>query len=194
MADAKSIQKVREITGAGIVECKRALDEASGDIEQAVDLLRKQGQKVAANKQSRETHEGVVHAYIHPNGKVGVLVELVCETDFVARTQQFTELAHNIALQVAASNPLYLHEKDVPANVLLREREVYQSQIADSSKPKEILDKIIEGKMKKFYQDACLYSQTYIKDESLVIDELIKQTIAATGENIQVKRFARFAL
>ncbi|MDO8571420.1 MAG: translation elongation factor Ts [bacterium] len=194
MADPKLIMKLRVDTGAGIVDCQKVLEEAGGDYDKAVDLLRKKGQKVAANKQDRETREGIVHAYTHANGRVGALVEMLCETDFVARNEDFKALAHDIALQIAATNPLYVKPEDVPAEVIEKEREIYKEQMAGENKPEEIKNKIITGKLAKYYQEVCLLKQPFIKDDSLTVEQLLTQMIAKVGENIQIRRFSRFAL
>ncbi|MEK7648847.1 MAG: translation elongation factor Ts [Patescibacteria group bacterium] len=194
MADAGLIMKLRTLTGAGIVDCQKALEESGGDYDKAVELLRKRGQKVAAAKQERETKEGIVHAYIHGQGRVGVLVEISCETDFVARNDEFKAFAHDIAMHIAAANPLYVKPEDIPSEVIEKEKEIYKDQMASEKKPDEIKEKIIVGKLNKYYQETCLLNQLFIKDDSLTIQQLLAATIAKTGENIQIRRFCRFSL
>ncbi len=191
--DSKIIKQLRQLTGAGIVECQKVLKEAKGDLDKAVEILRKKGQKVAASKQIRTTNEGIVEAYIHTNKKIGVLVELVCETDFVARNEEFKQLAHNLAMQVAAVSPRWVRPEDIPGVVLKKEKEIYQANLP-KGKPEEVAKKIIDGKLKKFYTEACLLKQPFIKDDKITIEELIKNKIAKLKENIQVKRFIRFSL
>lgn len=186
--------KLRTLTGAGIVDCQKALEESGGDYDKAVELLRKRGQKVAAAKQERETKEGIVHAYIHGQGRVGVLVEISCETDFVARNDEFKAFAHDIAMHIAAANPLYVKPEDIPSEVIEKEKEIYKDQMASEKKPDEIKEKIIVGKLNKYYQETCLLNQLFIKDDSLTIQQLLAATIAKTGENIQIRRFCRFSL
>ncbi len=194
MPDAKDIMKLREVTGAGIVDCRNALEEAGGSFDAALDLLRKRGQKVAAAKQERVTNEGVVQSYIHGNGKVGVLVEVLCETDFVARNEGFREFAHDVALQIAATNPLYLRPEDIATEIVEKEIEIYKEQMAGDNKPEEIKTKIIQGKLAKYYEEVCLLKQKFIKDDSLTMEDLLNQQIGKIGENIQIRRFCRFAL
>jgi len=191
----EDIIKLREQTGAGMLDCKKALDEAGGDLEKAAEILRKKGQAKAAKKSAeRETKEGIVHAYIHANGKVGAMVELLCETDFVAKNEVFQELAHEIAMQIAATEPLYLKSEDVPEEVVEKEKSIIKEEMADESKPADVLDKIIEGKMAKYYEDVCLLNQPYIKDEDMTIGDLINNKIASLGEKIEIGNFCRFAI
>ncbi len=192
--DTQSIVKLRSLTGAGIVDCQKALQEGGNDFEKAVELLRKKGQKVAANKQERETKEGLIYSYIHAGGRVGVLVELLCETDFVARNDEFKQLAHDIALHIAAMNPLVVSQSDVAPGTLEKEKEIYREQMKDEKKPQEILEKIIEGKIAKYYQEVCLLNQQFVKDDTLTIQGLIERTIGKIGENIKVGRFTRYSL
>jgi elongation factor Ts len=194
MIDSKLVSQLRTQTGAGIVDCKKALEDANGNYDQAVESLRKKGQKIAANKQDRSTKEGIIHSYIHPNGKVGVLVELLCETDFVARTDEFKQFAHDIALQIAAMNPLYVRPEHVPEKLVEKEKEIYREQMAGEKKPPEILEKIITGKVAKYYQEVCLLKQQFVKDDSQTIEQLLSAMIAKTGENIHIHRFSRLAL
>lgn len=192
--DPSLIVKLRSLTGAGIVDCKKALEENSGDFEKAIDALRKKGQKVAVNKQDRATKEGIIHSYIHGQGRVGVLLELLCETDFVARNEEFQNLAHDIALHIAALNPLYVSSQDVPQEVVEREMSIYREQLASEKKPADMLEKILQGKIAKYYQEACLLNQQFIKDDSQTIQDALQRVIGKVGENIKVGRFARFAL
>jgi len=189
-----TVRELREKTGVGIMDCKRALADSGGDIEKAIDLLRQKGLSSAAKKASRETKEGVISSYIHGAGKIGVLVEVNCETDFVARNSEFQELVKDISMQIAASNPSYVRREDVPADVLEKERSIYKIQARESGKPEHVLDKIVEGKVEKFYVDTCLLEQSFIKDPSVTINEMIQQKIAKIGENISVKRFTRYQL
>lgn len=194
MLDTKLITQLREKTGAGIVDVKAALEETNGDLTAAEELLRKKGIAKAGKKSDRVAGEGIVYSYIHAGGKVGVMVELRCETDFVARNEGFTQLAHSIALHIAAMNPLYLDESQVPAELVEKEREIYKEEMKESGKPEEIVNKIIDGKIAKFYTDVCVLKQAFIKDESMTIEDVIKHGIATMGENIQLKRFVRFHL
>lgn len=192
--DSQSIIKIREMTGAGMVDVKNALEEAGGEIDKAVEILRKKGVIKAAAKAERQTKEGLVHAYIHANGKVGALVAVACETDFVARNQAFQALVHDIAMQVAAGNPLYLSPEEIPPIDLEKEKNLQREILKAEGKPEAMIEKILEGKMQKFYSEVCLLNQPFIKDDKITVEQLIKQTVATIGENIQVKRFARFVL
>jgi|SRR3989338_1160396 len=194
MSTINDIQKLRERTGAGMMAAKKALAEANGDFAKAVDLLRQRGVKVAAAKGERATGQGLIEAYVHLGGKLGVLVEVACETDFVARTDKFKELAHDLAMQVAATNPLYLEPKDVPQEVIEREQRIYSEQLAAEGKQPPVADKIIAGKLAKFYQEVCLMKQPFFKDDQQTVAEVVTAAIAVLGENIKVKRFTRFAL
>ncbi|MGB9300599.1 MAG: translation elongation factor Ts [Anaerolineae bacterium] len=187
------VKELRERTGAGVLDCRNALQEVGGDFDKAATLLRKKGLAIAAKKADREAKEGLVEAYIHGGGRLGVLLELNCETDFVARTADFQELAHDLAMQIAATNPQYLTPQDMPTDVVegLRQREREQ---VEGDKPYEVVERILEGKLKKYYQEVCLLEQPFIKDEGVVIGELITAKIAKLGENIKVRRFARFEL
>lgn len=189
---ASTVKELRDKTGAGIMACKSALSETGGDIEKAVDILRKKGLSVAAKKTGRETREGIVGSYIHVGGKVGVLVEVNCESDFVARTDQFKGLVKDIAMQVAAADPRFIHREEVTENVLEREREIYKQQALTSGKPEKVVEKIVEGKMEKFYSEACLLEQAFIKDPKTTVQDLMAAKVAELGENIRVSRFARF--
>lgn len=194
MIDQQTLTKLREFTGAGIVDCKKALDEASGDFNGAVELLRKKGQKVAANKQERETKEGRIHSYIHGNGKAGALVEVLCETDFVARNEQFVQFCHGIAMHVVAANPLYIKPEDISDEIIAKEREIYEEQMAGENKPAEIKEKILQGKIAKYYAETCLLKQQFILDDSQTVEQYLTGMIAKIGEKIEIRRFSRFAL
>ncbi len=192
----EQVKRLREISGAPMMECKKALEEAKGDPELAFTVLRKRGLASAAKKAGRETSEGVVGSYIHAGGKIGVLVEVNCESDFVARTDEFQELAHDLAMQICATDPRFIRKEDVTPEVLQREKEVLRSQAAATGKPDNVLDRIVEGKLGKFYEDNCLYEQHFIKDagSGQTVGELIASKIAKFGENIQVRRFARLKI
>lgn len=192
--DASSVKELREKTGAGIMDCKKALAESEGDLEKAVDYLRRKGLAAAAKKMGRVAAEGLVGAYIHAGGKIGVLVELNCETDFVARTPEFQALLKDISMQIAAANPRYIRPEDVSHEELDREREIYRRQAADSGKPEKVIGKIVEGKMERFYSEVCLLEQVFIKDPDRKMGDLIKDAVAKLQENIQVRRFARYHL
>jgi elongation factor Ts len=189
----EQVKKLREISGAPMMECKKALDEAKGDSEQAFTVLRKRGLASAAKKAGRTTSEGMVGSYIHAGGKIGVLVEVNCESDFVARNEEFQQLAHDLAMQICATDPRFIRKEDVTPEVLQREREVLRSQAAATGKPEHMLDKIVEGKLGKFYEDNCLYEQRFIKDggSEQTVGELIAAKIAKFGENINISRFSR---
>src|SRR5215510_12051395 len=189
---AKLVKELRDLTNAGFADCRAALVEANGDIKKAVDVLRKKGQAAAAKKATREATEGLVSSYIHAGGKIGVLVEINCESDFVARTEAFQQLTHDIAMHIAALDPRYVRREEVTPDMLEKEREIYRAQAMASGKPEQVVEKIVAGKMEKFYEENCLYEQHYIKDESLTIGEMITQAIAKLGENISIRRFARF--
>jgi elongation factor Ts len=191
---AEQVRELRERTGAGMMECKKALAENGGDFERAVDWLRKQGAAKAEKRAERAASEGLVEAYIHPGNRVGVLIEVNCETDFVARTPEFAELVRNLAMQAAAAGADYVRREEVPADRLDREREIYRAQLAEQGKPAAILDKILEGKLDRFYSEVCLLEQPYIRDDKVRIADLVKAASAKTGENIVVRRFARFRL
>jgi elongation factor Ts len=195
-ADAKTVMELRERTGAGVMDCKAALTATSGNLDEAAEYLRKKGLADAKKRESREAREGVVHAYLHPDGKLGALIEVNCETDFVAKTDAFRELVRDLAMQVAATNPVYVAREDVPAAVLEKEREIYRGQMADQKKPAQVLDKIVEGKLEKFFADSCLLEQAFIKDTSgqTKVKDLVDLTNSKTGERVVVKRFARFRI
>src|SRR5271155_5498089 len=189
---AQLVKELRDKTSAGFADCRAALIEAGGDIEQAINVLRKKGQVAAAKKAQRTTSEGLVSCYIHAGGKIGVLVEINCESDFVARTEAFQQLCHDIAMHIAALDPRYVRREDVTPEMLAAEREIYRAQALATGKPENVVDKITAGKMEKFYEENCLYEQHYIKDESVTIGEMITQAVAKLGENVAVRRFVRF--
>lgn len=191
---AKMVQDLRAKTGAGIMDCKRSLAESEGDIEKAIENLRKKGLASAAKRATRVTSEGVVSSYIHAGGKIGVLVEVNCETDFVARTPQFQQLVKDIAMQIAAANPQYVKREDVAAQVIEKEREIYRAQCEQEGKPAKIIEKIVDGKVEKFFGDSCLYEQAFVKDPEKTVQQLITEIIALLGENLNIRRFARFVL
>lgn len=192
--DSQTVMQLRSQTGAGIMDAKAALAEAGGDLTRAAEILRKKGVLKAGTKSNRAMHEGLVHAYIHSNNKVGALVEVLCETDFVARNEQFQSFVHDIAMQVVATNPLYVSSDDVPSEVLAKEKELAAEEFAGSGKPQNVILKIIEGKLGKYFSEVCLMNQAFIKDEDVTIEEYVKNTITKLGENIQIKRFVRFSL
>ncbi|MBT6796771.1 MAG: translation elongation factor Ts [Candidatus Marinimicrobia bacterium] len=192
--DAKLVKTLREKTGAGMMDCKKALVETSGDLVKAVDHLRKTGVAKAEKKGSRETKEGLVYSYIHAGGRLGVLVELNCETDFVANTDGFTELAHNLAMQIAATNPVSLDRDSIDAAIVEREINIFTDQAKSQGKPDNIIEKMVEGRINKFYQESCLLDQTYIKDSDKKVRDLITEIISTLGENISINRFVRFAI
>ncbi len=191
---AQMVKELRERTGAGMMACKKALQETDGDIEKAIDKLREMGLASAAKKAGREAKEGKVTSYIHAGGKIGVLVEINCETDFVANTDDFNNLCKDIAMHIAAANPQYVSREEVPEDVLEKEKNIMKEQLKQQGKPENILDKIVEGKIEKFYEETCLLDQQFIKDDSLKIKDLIQNTIAKLGENVVIRRFARFQI
>jgi len=189
---AQQVKELRERTNAPMMDCRNALQEAKGDMEQAVVLLRKKGVATAAKKASRTTSEGAVASYIHAGGKIGVLLEINCESDFVARTDAFKELLHDISMHIAASDPKYIRREDVTAEDFEREKEIYRAQAASTGKPANVIEKIVEGKMSKFYEEVCLLDQPFIKDQTIGVGQLIASKVGTLGENISVRRFARF--
>jgi elongation factor Ts len=191
---AEQVKQLRERTGAGMMECKKALMEASGDFDRAIESLRKSGIAQADRRAERAAKEGLVESYIHPGNRVGVLIEVNCETDFVARTPEFKELVRNLAMQVAAAGADYVRREDVAEERIAKEREIYAAQVASQGKPAAIVDKIVAGKLDKFFAEVCLLEQPYIRDDKLVVQDLIKQAAARTGENVVVRRFTRFRL
>jgi len=192
--DAKLVKTLRDKTGAGMMDCKKALVESAGDLDKAVDHLRKSGITKAEKKGARETKEGLVYSYIHAGGRLGVLVELNCETDFVAKTDGFTELAHNLAMQIAATNPVALDKDTIDQATVDREREIFTEQAKSQGKPDNIIEKMVEGRINKFYQESCLMDQTYIKDPDKKVRDLITEIISTLGENISINRYIRFAI
>jgi len=191
---AAMVKQLRDLTGAGMMECKAALTEAKGNMEEATTILRKRGLAQASKKAGRSTNEGLIGSYIHMGGKIGVLVEVNCESDFVARTDDFQNLAREIAMHVAAAAPQYVRREDVPADVLEREREIYRAQMQGQNKPAQVIEKIVEGKLNSFYEQMCLLDQPSIRDPKVTIGQLVTQAIAKLGENIAVPRFVRFKL
>jgi len=189
---AQLVKELRDRTGAGFADCRAALVEAAGDIEQAINVLRKKGQAAAAKKAQRATSEGLVSCYIHAGGKIGVLVEINCESDFVARTDDFQRLCHDVAMHIAALDPRFLRREDVTQETLDRERDIYKDQAKQTGKPENVIEKIVNGKMEKFYEENCLYEQHFIKDEGTTVKELVDQAISKVGENIAIRRFSRF--
>lgn len=191
---ADLVKELRVKTGAGIMDCKEALKVSNGNFDKAVDFLREKGLSAATKKSSRATKDGLITSYIHMGGKVGVMIEVNCETDFVAKTETFKNLTRDLAMHVAAMNPLYVKPEDVPEATLQREKDIYRKQVIAEGKPEKIADKIVEGKLKKFYEEVCLVKQKFIRDTNMTVEDLIKAAIAATGENIIVKRFVRYQL
>ncbi|HZX10098.1 MAG TPA: translation elongation factor Ts [Acidobacteriota bacterium] len=191
---AKLVNELRQRTGIGMMDCKKALQETDGDIEKAIIYLRKKGYDRAKEKMDRETTEGMVGSYIHSDNKLGVLVEVNCESDFVARNEEFKKLVKNIAMHIAAADPKYVTSDEIPEEVIEKEKEIILEQFKDSKKPPEILDRIVQGKMKKFYSEVCLWNQPYIRDDKITIEKLVSTHITKFGENIKIKRFARFSI
>jgi elongation factor Ts len=188
------VKELRDKTGAGMMDCKEALTTSGGDFEKAIDFLRKKGMSAATKRSSKAAKDGVIASYIHMRGKIGVMVELNCETDFVAKTDDFRLLAKELTMHIAAANPRYLKSEDIPPDVLEREKEIYRSQALAEKKPEKIWDKIIEGKLKKYYEDVCLIDQKFIKDTAITVATLVNNMIAKTGENIVIRRFMRYQL
>lgn len=191
---AAMVKELRAKSGAGIMDCKEALSACEGDLSKAGDFLRKKGLATAAKRAGRATSEGLVQSYIHMGGKIGVMVEVNCETDFVAKTDDFTDFAKNLAMHIAATSPVGIMPEDVPKDVILKEEEIYRAQALETGKPEKILDKIVEGKIKKFYKENCLLNQQYVKDSDKTIADCLNEVIAKTGEKITIKRFARFQI
>jgi elongation factor Ts len=191
---AKMVKDLRDKTGAGMMDCKEALQAANGDFEKSIEYLRKKGMSAATKRSSKAAKEGAIASYIHMQGRIGVLVEVNCETDFVAKTDDFKNLTKDIAMHIAASNPSYVKSEEIPETVLNKEREIYRSQVLAEGKPEKVVDKIVEGKLKKFYEDVCLLDQKFIRDQNITIGTLLSNLIAKTGENIIIRRFARFQL
>jgi elongation factor Ts len=188
------VKDLRQRTGAGVVDCKKALQEAKGNVDAAIDYLRRKGLATAAKKAGRIASDGLVSSYIHAGGKMGVLVEVNCETDFVAKTEDFQTFVKNIAMHIAAANPQYIRREEIPEEILEKERDIYRTQALEGGKPQKVIDKIVEGKMERFYSEVCLLEQTYIKDSDLTIKELLEAMIAKIGENISIRRYSRFQL
>ena len=191
---AAMVRDLREKTSVGMMDCKKALQDTNGDMEKAIDLLRQKGLAKAMKRAGREATEGMVHAYIHGGGRIGVLVEVNCETDFAAKSEDFVEFAKNIAMQIAAANPIAVQTEDIPADVLERERAIYMAQAKETGKPENILDKMVEGKMRKFYEEVVLLEQKYVKDPDKTIQDYLNELVAKVGEKIMVRRFARYQL
>ena len=191
---ASAVKELREKTGAGMMDCKKALAETGGDVQKAIDYLRQKGLAAAAKKADRVAADGAVGAYVHPGGKIGVLVEINCETDFVARTAEFQSLLKDIAMQVAAANPRYLRREEVSAAELDKEKEIYRQQALETGKPEKVVDKIVEGKIERFYSEACLLEQAFIKDPDKKVTDIVNESIGRLGENIQIRRFSRYHL
>ncbi|NHZ85032.1 MAG: translation elongation factor Ts [Planctomycetia bacterium] len=192
--DAKRVKELREKTGAGMMDCKKALVEANGDIEKAIDNLRKSGVAKAAKKSSRSAKEGLIYSYIHHGGRLGVLLDIGCETDFVAKTDGFVNLARNIAMQIAATNPIAVVREDISESIITREKDIYTEQAKATGKPDNVIEKIVDGKLNKYFQENCLMEQVYIKDSDKKIKDLVTETIATLGENITINRYTRFAV
>ena len=192
--DAKTVKTLRERTGAGMMDCKKALMETDGDLEKAVDHLRKTGVAKAEKKGQRSTMEGLVFSYIHHGGKLGVLLELNCETDFVAKTEGFKDLAHNLAMQIAATNPTSISRDDLDPSILNREKDIFIDQAKESGKPDDIVEKMVEGRIEKFYAESCLIEQQYIKDSERKVSDLLTEAVSTLGENIVINRFVRYAI
>ena len=192
--DAKTVKELRDKTGAGMMDCKNALKDSDGNIEKAIDYLRKTGIAKAEKKGSRDTKEGIIYSYIHAGGRLGVLIEVNCETDFVAKTDGFVELSHNLAMQIAATNPIALERESIPESVISREKEIYVDQAKPSGKPENIIEKMVDGRMNKFFQENCLMEQAYIKDSEKKVLDLLTESIATLGENITISRYTRFAV
>lgn len=191
---AKTVKELRDMTGAGMMDCKKALMESNGDVEKAVNILRQQGLSKAAKKADRTANEGLIYSYIHPGNKLGVLLEINCETDFVARTDDFQILAKDIAMQIAAANPLVIEKGQLDPSLIEKEKEIYRTQALNEGKPEKVIDKIIEGRLSKYYQEVVLLEQPFVKDEDTAIKDLLNNTIAKLGENIVMRRFVRFRM
>ena len=191
---AGMVKELRDKTGAGMMDCKKALSETSGDVEKAIDYLRQKGLSDAGKRTGRTASEGLVGSYIHPGGKLGVLVEVNCESDFVARTEEFQALVKDVAMHVAASNPLYLRREDVPEDVIAREKNIYEVQAREGGKPEQIVERIVQGKLEKFFEEVCLLEQPFVKEPDLSVNQLISSLVAKLGENIVVRRFQRYQL
>ena len=191
---AAMVKQLREKTGAGMMDCKNALSEVEGDVEKAIELLRKKGLATARKRAGRALSEGMIQSYIHMTGKLGVLVEVNCETDFVAKNEDFQEFTKNIAMHIAATNPLGIKPEDISQEIIEKEKEIYRAQALDMGKPENVIDKIVEGKLNKFYEESCLLNQPYVRDTDISITDLFNQMIAKIGENISIKRFVRYQI
>jgi elongation factor Ts len=191
---ASMVKQLREKTGAGIMDCKEALSECEGDIPKAIDFLRTKGLATAAKRAGRAMTEGTIQSYIHMGGKLGVLVEINCETDFVAKNEDFLDFSKNIAMQIAATNPVAIRSEDVPEETVNKEREIYRAQVLEMGKPEKIVDKIVDGKLKKYFDENCLLNQAYVRDPDITVADLLNEMIAKIGENITIKRFVRFQI
>lgn len=193
-SSSQMVKELRDKTGAGILDCQKALTESGNDIDKAIDYLRQKGMAAAQKKAGRETNQGLVHAYIHMGGKIGVLIEVNCETDFVARNEEFKSFVNDLALQIAAAKPSYVRREDVPPQIVEKERTIYEAQAKEMGKPPAAWPKIIEGKLEKFYQESCLLEQAFIKDPAVTVKDLLSQKIAKIGENMNIRRFTRYQL
>ena len=191
---ASMVKELRDKTGVGMMDCKKALNECNGDIEKAIDYLRKKGIDTAQKRGGRSTKEGQIQSYIHAGGKIGVLVEINCETDFSAKTDDFSDFVKNLAMHIAATNPLSIDQEGIPAEIIEKEKDIYATQARESGKPEKILEKIVEGKMKKFFSESCLLEQSYVKNPDISIHDLLNELMAKTGENIRINRFTRYQL
>jgi len=194
MFTAQDVKALRERTGCGMMDCKRALTETNGDMDKAVDYLREKGLAAAAKKASRIAAEGIVESYIHMGGKIGVLVEVNCETDFVAKTEQFHTFVRDVAMQIAASNPQYVNQSEVPEEILAKEKEILRAQALNEGKPEKIVDRMVEGRIKKFYEDNCLLNQPFVKDPDKTVEQYLNEQVATIGEKISIRRFVRYAM
>jgi len=192
--DMKLIQELRDRTGLGLMDCRKALEEAGGDIDKAIEVLRKKGAAVAAKRAGKETAQGIVHAYIHPGSQLGVLVEIDCETDFVARNENIQQFAHDLCMHIAAMKPLYLAPEDVDSKFLEHEKNIIKEQLADSGKPEKIINQIVDGKVNKLYSEVCLLKQPFVKNDQFTVEQMLQELIAKTGENIRIRKFARFEI
>jgi len=190
--DAKQVKELRDKTGSGMMDCKKALIESGGDVEKAIKILREKGLSAAAKRSDREVKEGQIFCYIHPGAQIGVMIEINCETDFVARTDDFQQLGKDVAMQVAATAPLALTREELDQDIVEKERDIFKNQALQAGKPENIVDKIIEGKMEKFFSEVCLIEQPFIKDDKMTVEDLVKAAIGKIGENIEINRFARF--
>ena len=191
---AQMVKDIRDTTGAAFIDCKKALEETSGNVDKAVEILRVKGLAKASKKLGRDTPEGIVTSYIHAGGKIGVLLEVNCETDFVARNEEFQEFTREVSMQIAAANPTYVSEQDIPEDIINKEKEIMKAQVVESGKPENIADKIVEGKISKYFEENCLIKQVYIRDSKRKISDLLSELIAKVGENIRIRRFARYQL